>query len=128
LEPGAFNFTGAGAVTSVDIQANTFAVLPEALLPSMPALLHLNAQANAKLTTLPEQFFLRQSQLQKMLFTGSAIFGSQERLPDGLFRGLASLTFIDLQECRYQNLPNMNDLTVRWVRRGAAHHALGGSV
>ena len=117
LEPNAFNFTGAGAVTAVDIQANTFAALPEALLSSMPGLLSFNAPANAKLATLPEQFFSRQSQLQSMAFAGSTNFGSTERLPDGLWRGLTSLTSIILFECRYQNLPDMSDLTVRLAPR-----------
>ena len=125
LEPNAFNFTGASAVTAVDIQANTFAALPEALLSSMPALLSFNAQANAKLATLPNQFFSRQGQLQSMTFAASTNFGSTERLPDGLWRGLTNLTSITLLDCRYQNLPDMSDLTVCWARRGAACHAFG---
>lgn len=117
FEPDAFNFTGAGYVTAVDIQANNFAALPEALLSSMPALQSFDAQSNTKLATLPNQFFSRQGQLQSMTFAGSTNFGSTERLPDGLWRGLTSLTSIYLAECRYQNLPDMSDLTVRLAPR-----------
>jgi len=112
LEPDAFDFPGASNVTTVHIQSNSFRDLPAELLWGMPSLFVLNAQFNIRLATLPEQFFSRQSNLYTLSFTGSTNFGSQERLPDGLFRGLTGLRYLDLQDCRYQNLPNMDDLKV----------------
>ena len=112
MEPDAFNFTGAGDVTALDIHGNAFRTLPEELLWSMPALLIFDAAPNTKLETLPERFFSNQSHLLNMTFTSSTNFGAQKQLPDGLFKGLSNLTVIWMESCRYQNLPNLDDLTV----------------
>jgi len=112
LRRDAFNFTGAQNVTSVSIQFNPIQQLPQELLQGMPNLLNFSAGYNTKLRTLPEGLFAGLSQLGTLLLTGSANLGAEERLPDGLFNGLSSLRMLDLEDVRYQNLPNMTDLTV----------------
>ena len=123
LEPDAFDFTGARYVTEVNLGSNSFRALPERLLWSMPALLRFNAFGSTELTTLPERFFENQSQLQNITVASSPNFGAQQRLPDGLLKGLANLTVLDLSKCRTRHLPSMDDLTVRWVPRCAIFRA-----
>lgn len=67
------------------------------------------------LATLPEDFFKGQNQLEEIQFEGLHSLGKQQRLPDGLFRGLTSLKTLDLNDNRLLGLPNLDDLTVRHV-------------
>ena len=114
LQPDTFTFPGSADVQTVYIQNNNFAFLPEALLRNMASMLFFYARNLRELHTLPEQMFHGQGQLQLIYFTGSSkLGGSQERLPDGLFRGLTGLVKLSLQYTDFQNLPNTADLTVR---------------
>ena len=115
LDFDAFDFPGAANVTTVNIQHNNFLALPETLLWNMTSLQHFDAQYLVKLATLPNGFFAGKSQLKTLYLYGSVNLGSQERLPDGLFKGLISLTKLDLQNCQYYRLPNLDDLTVRGI-------------
>ena len=111
MEDDAFDFPGAANVTTVNIQHNNFLALPETLLWNMASLQHFYAQSLVHLATLPEEFFKGKSQLKKLYLQSSFNLGAQERLPDGLFKGLTSLTHLDLSDCQYHRLPNVNDLT-----------------
>ena len=108
----AFEFVGASNVTTINIQVNQFVELPEQLLLGMSSLLYFFARDLTKLTTLPGSFFVDQPQLVVIFFTGSTNLGLQG-LPDELLRGLTGLMYFSLTGCGYQNLPNMDDLTVR---------------
>ena len=112
LDSDAFDFPGAANVTTVNIQHNSFLTLPDTLLWNMTSLQHFDAQYLVKLATLPERFFAGNNQLTKLDLTGSVSLGSEERLPDGLFKGLTSLAELDLADCPLHRLPNMNDLKV----------------
>ena len=48
-----------------------------------------------------------------MAFTASTSLGATERLPEGLFRGLTSLRNLQISDCGFQNLPNLDDLKAR---------------
>ena len=112
LDADAFNFTGASEVDTVVLDGNSLSALPEKLLWNMSSLRHFSASANMGLATIPERFFLGQSQLVSIdlrMCTGLAA----KPLPDGLFRGLVNLARFDLMESNVQNLPNLDDLTVR---------------
>ena len=113
LDSDAFGFPGASQITTVNIQANEVLALPEALLWNLSSLQFFEASSMPKLRTVPERFFLGQSKLERISFTGSANLGAEDRLPDGLFEGLTSLRILHIGDCGYQNLPNMDDLAVR---------------
>ena len=66
----------------------------------------------SRLETLPEAFFAGQSKLMEIHFKASLRLGTEQRLPDQLFKGLHSLTTMDVSTCRFQNFPSMDDLTV----------------
>ena len=112
LDFDAFDFPGAASVTTVNIQHNNFLALPETLLWNMTSLQEFHSQHLVKLGTLPERFFWAKSQLKKLYLVGSVNLGSQERLPDNLFKGLTSLIEIDLVDCSLHRLPNVDDLKV----------------
>ena len=118
MHSGAFDFPGARNVTTVNIQHNDFLALPEKLLWNMTSIEQVFAQQMPKLETLPEDFFKGQSRLRRLSFAGSTNLGARIRLPDGLFKGLVSLTHLELEECRYQNMPNMDDLGALLEFRG----------
>lgn len=46
----------------------------------------------------------------QVYFDGSTNLGAEQQLPDDLFKGLTSLTYLSTPECRFQKLPNMDDL------------------
>ena len=46
-----------------------------------------------------------------MYFDDSIILGAEQHLPDGLFKGLTSLTLLSFATSGLQKLPNMDDLT-----------------
>ena len=46
-----------------------------------------------------------------MYFDDSIILGAEQHLPDGLFKGLTSLTRLLFHVGGLQKLPNMDDLT-----------------
>ena len=94
----------------VDIRQNELAALPEGLLHGMTSLLFFHAQALLKLSNVPAGFFQGMPQLELITFDGSTNLGAGEQLPDGLFRGLISLTILNLGECQIRNLPNVSDL------------------
>ena len=120
LNYDAFQFPGADQVVSVSVQYNSFAALPEELLWGMESMLYFYARYSTSLISLPEKFFLNQSQLKLIFFTESARLGS-EGLPDGLFKGLSSLMYLSFNLCAYRNLPNMDDLTALIVFYGAGY-------
>lgn len=128
LAPGAFDFAGARSVLKVDIQGNDFRTLPEALLWSMPSLTEFAAQSNTKLKTLPERFFSNQSRLETIKLTDSAELGRQQPLPDGLFKGLTSLTELDMRDCGFRKMPNMDSLAVRRRTDGPFPTCCGASL
>ena len=116
LDKDSFDFPGAANVTTVNIQSNGFLSLPETLLWNMSSLQHFYSRNLVNLATFPEEFFKGKSQLKTLYLVGSVNLGAQERLPDGLFKGLISLAELDLDLCKYGRLPNMDDLTVRSYR------------
>ena len=111
LDSDSFTFPGASHVTAVNILGNDVAALPEKLLWNMTSLLQFKAMSMLNLRNVPERFFMFQRRLEEITFTESNNLGRGEPLPDGLFKGLASLTTLYLDECGYQTLPNMDDLT-----------------
>ena len=78
----------------------------------MTSLVTFKGSFLAKLQTLPERFFASQSRLEVIAATSSIDKTATERLPDGLFKGLARLRSIDIDNGGVLNLPNMDDLTV----------------
>ena len=111
MDSDAFTFPGASHVTAVNVQGNDIAALPEQLLWNMTSLLQFKAMTMFNLRSIPERFFMFQSRLEEITFTESKNLGRGEPLPDGLFKGLTSLATLYLDECGYQTLPNMDDLT-----------------
>ena len=126
LDYDAFQFPGATKVTTVNIQSNSFAKLPVELLWHMKSLLFLFARNLVKLTNLPEQFFLNQSNLLGFFFTDSYLLGAQG-LPDGLYKGLNSLVYLGMGGLPLINTPNMDDLTAMttWFGQGTKGRAIG---
>ena len=118
LDSDAFDFPGASNVTEVNIKYNNFLALPEKLLWNM-SLLQFEAENLVALQTLPEKFFLGQSNLQTIQFRASSNLGAQQRLPEKLFQGLTSLSILGLTDCKVQNMPNMDDLKVGALFAGA---------
>ena len=112
LDSDAFDFPGASSVTAVNIKYNNFLALPEKLLWNLTSLLQFVAENLAALQTLPEKFFLGQSNLQTIQFGASTNLGAQQRLPEKLFKGLTSLAQLELTDCKVQNMPMMDDLKV----------------
>ena len=88
--------------------------LPEKLLWNLTSVLHFNAGNMLKLRTIPEMFFMSQSRLEFLTISGAHNLDAEDRLPDGLFKGLTSLLVLDMSTCNnLQNLPTLDDLTVR---------------
>ena len=110
LDDDAFNFPGSRNVTEVDIGNNAFIVLPEKLFWNMTALLILRAHRLQQLQTLPERFFWGQSQLKGLELVEAHNLGAQDRLPNGLFEGLYSLSLLDVTGSIFRNLPSTADL------------------
>ena len=114
LADDAFHFVGASEVDTVNIQQNPFVTLPEKLLWGMnSSLVYFYARNLVKLTGLPGKFFFDQPQLMLIFFTGTTRVGVAQPLPDELLRGLTGLVYLSLMGCAFQNLPNLDDLTVR---------------
>lgn len=126
LDRDSFQFPGSNLVTTVTIQSNNFAKLPEELLWHMESLLFLFARNLVKLTNLPEQFFLNQSNLLGFFFTSSFLLGAQG-LPDGLYKGLNSLVYLGMGGLPLLNAPNMDDLTAMttWFGQGTKGRTIG---
>ena len=80
----------------------------------MTSLQSFEARDLKKLTTLPETFFQGLRNLSTIFLAGASKLGAQKPgLPDGLFAGLVKLEVIEMQGCRFLNLPSMVDLKVR---------------
>ena len=99
-------------MTTVNLKGNPLTDLPEELLWNMTALRIFEGKNLKKLETLPETLFKEQRQLEEIYFSSSAI---QQRLPDGLFKGLGQLARLGMTDCQFQHLPNLDSLTVRGV-------------
>jgi len=70
--------------------------------------------------------FAGQSRLEKIHFDEATILGAEQHLPDGLFKGLTSLTSLSLHEGGLQKLPNMEDLTALITLTAIGNQVGGG--
>ena len=75
----------------------------------MSSLLEFRGDQLAELLDVPGRFFLGHSQLEQLYFAGCINLG-KTGLPDGLLKGLTSLTLLSFIYVPFLTLPNMSDL------------------